>query len=113
MTISGLGEMGKAASNSPSEYQRELGLLLRHSFNVLLSDRIALNRSLPDTRHPRCAKRLYLESLPTVSVVIPFYNETLSTLLRTLHSVLNRSPPQLLKEIIMVDDATPDGKFLK
>ncbi|VDN18474.1 unnamed protein product [Gongylonema pulchrum] len=52
----------------------------------------------------RCKYWHYPEDLPTASVVIAFHNEGWSPLMRTVHSVLLRSPPQLLKEIIMVDD---------
>lgn len=48
----------------------------------------------------------YLSELPTVSVVVPFFNEHFSTLLRTVYGVLNRSPPELIMEIILVDDAS-------
>lgn len=59
-----------------------------------------------------CAKKLYLSELPTVSVVVPFFNEHWSTLLRTCYSVLNRSPDDLIVEIILVDDASTKD-FLK
>lgn len=36
--------------------------------------------------------------------MVPVYNEHWSTLLRTVYSVLNRSPAELLREIILVDD---------
>ncbi|XP_041740527.1 polypeptide N-acetylgalactosaminyltransferase 12-like [Coregonus clupeaformis] len=43
-------------------------------------------------------------SLPSTSVVIAFYNEAWSTLLRTVHSVLETSPNLLLREVVLVDD---------
>lgn len=39
-------------------------------------------------------------------MIVIFHNEHLSTLLRTCYSVWNRTPPKLLAEIILVDDAS-------
>ncbi|XP_062867368.1 polypeptide N-acetylgalactosaminyltransferase 10-like [Trichomycterus rosablanca] len=98
----GDGEQGKpyplTDSDQVDQAYRENG------FNIYISNKISLNRSLPDIRHPNCKQKLYLEKLPNCSIIIPFHNEGWSSLLRTVHSVQNRSPPQLLSEIILVDD---------
>ncbi|XP_066470564.1 polypeptide N-acetylgalactosaminyltransferase 6 [Tiliqua scincoides] len=83
----------------------------KHCFNAYASDRISLQRALgPDTRPPECIDQKFKRCppLPTTSVVIVFHNEAWSTLLRTVYSVLYSSPAILLKEIILVDDASTD-----
>lgn len=94
---------------SDAELEKELYAV--NGFNGALSDKIPLNRSLPDIRFHTCEKKLYIASLPTVSVVVPFHNEHWSTLLRTAYSVLLRSPDTLIKEIFLVDDASTKGKI--
>ncbi|CAG9767267.1 unnamed protein product [Ceutorhynchus assimilis] len=82
-------------------------------FNLLASDKIPLNRSLPDFRRKKCALKYNDSSTyPKTSVIIVFHNEAWSTLLRTVWSVINRSPSELLEEIILVDDAS-EREFLK
>ncbi|XP_046550438.1 polypeptide N-acetylgalactosaminyltransferase 1-like [Haliotis rubra] len=78
----------------------------RNGFNQLVSDRISVHRRLPDTRLEECKSRVYPTDLPTASIIICFHNEAWSTLLRSVHSVLDRSPEHLIREIILVDDAS-------
>uniref|UniRef100_H2ZNJ3 Polypeptide N-acetylgalactosaminyltransferase n=1 Tax=Ciona savignyi TaxID=51511 RepID=H2ZNJ3_CIOSA len=101
---SGPGEFGVAVHLTNAERDRKA--YSDNGFNILVSNRISLNRSLPDIRHKNCAVRKYLSHLPDASVIIPFHNEGWSTLLRTIHSVINRSPKILLREIILVDDCS-------
>ncbi|XP_062847189.1 polypeptide N-acetylgalactosaminyltransferase 11 isoform X2 [Trichomycterus rosablanca] len=54
----------------------------------------------------RCKAKMYPLALPTASVIICFFNEAFSALLRTVHSVLDRTPAYLLHEIILVDDSS-------
>uniref|UniRef100_A0AAX7SHX8 Polypeptide N-acetylgalactosaminyltransferase n=1 Tax=Astatotilapia calliptera TaxID=8154 RepID=A0AAX7SHX8_ASTCA len=79
-----------------------------HAFNLQESDRLGSERAIRDTRHYRCAALTYDTDLPSTSIVITFHNEARSTLLRTIKSVLMRSPPSLIQEIILIDDFSSD-----
>ena len=52
----------------------------------------------------------YPKDLPTVSVVLIFFNEMLSFILRAAMSAVNRTPPQYLREVILLDDCSDHGK---
>uniref|UniRef100_A0A4W5P5K0 Polypeptide N-acetylgalactosaminyltransferase n=1 Tax=Hucho hucho TaxID=62062 RepID=A0A4W5P5K0_9TELE len=80
-----------------------------YAFNQRESERIPSNRALRDTRHYRCTTLHYDPDLPSTSIVITFHNEARSTLLRTIRSVLNRTPVHLIHEIILVDDYSEDA----
>mmetsp|Transcript_139264 Transcript_139264/g.445164 ORF Transcript_139264/g.445164 Transcript_139264/m.445164 type:complete len:685 (-) Transcript_139264:134-2188(-) len=82
-------------------------------FNAAKSDSLPLDRDAPDRRSSACnvlhARYRSNGPLPSASIVMVFHNEIASVLLRGVHSVLNHSPPDLLVEIILVDDASvPD-----
>lgn len=108
---------GAFSSNKVVELSPEMGMIFseadqrlrdmgyhRHAFNVLISTRLGSHRDLPDTRDSQCRDKVYTVALPSASVVICFFNEAFSALLRTVHSVLDRTPAYLLHEIILVDD---------
>ncbi|CAG9112060.1 unnamed protein product [Plutella xylostella] len=100
------GEMGKQV-NIPIEQEKVmLDKFQENQFNLMASDMISLNRSLPDVRLEKCKVKKYPDLLPTTSIVIVFHNEAWTTLIRTIWSTINRSPRPLLKEIILVDDAS-------
>lgn len=105
----GPGEMGKPVT-LPKDLDPETKKKVdegwkNNAFNQYVSDMISVHRSLPDPRDEWCkAPGRFLENLPETSVIVCFHNEAWSVLLRTVHSILDRSPPQFLKEIILVDD---------
>lgn len=103
------------------------------AFNLLASNRIGFFRSLPDTRHNLCKKSKLLTNSsiisnqtsinedkstqksrfpryypmnvePKASIIICYYNEAPSALLRTIYTVIRRTPSELLQEIIIIDD---------
>lgn len=104
------GEVGAAVHISPEDEARQQELFKLNQFNLMASDMISLNRSLKDIRLEGCKTKKYNKYLPDTSIVIVFHNEAWSTLLRTVWSVINRSPRTLLKEIILVDDKSEQGE---
>ncbi|XP_054384432.1 polypeptide N-acetylgalactosaminyltransferase 9 isoform X2 [Pongo abelii] len=99
----GLGQGGLAATLRDDGQEAE-GKYEEYGYNAQLSDRISLDRSIPDYRPRKCRQMSYTQDLPQVSVVFIFVNEALSVILRSVHSVVNHTPSQLLKEVILVDD---------
>ncbi|KAM9642309.1 polypeptide N-acetylgalactosaminyltransferase 12 [Trichechus inunguis] len=110
-----LGAQGEAVrlQLQGEELRRQEESVQLHQINIYLSDRISLHRRLPERRNPLCLEKKYdYENLPRTSVVIAFYNEAWSTLLRTVYSVLETSSDMLLEEVILVDDYS-DREHLK
>lgn len=107
LDLNALGELGKPVKLKLSEEERKKQeeSINTNQINIYLSDKISLHRRLAERWNPLCKDLKYdYRSMPTTSVVIAFYNEAWSTLLRTVHSVLETSPDILLKEVVLVDD---------
>ncbi|XP_053689620.1 putative polypeptide N-acetylgalactosaminyltransferase 9 [Sabethes cyaneus] len=104
------GDMGAAVTLGVTNEQ--IAAIVREGFdtqglNQYLSDLMSVRRRLPETRDKWCQEPgRFLPNLPETSIVIVFYNEAWSVLVRTVHSILDRSPPNLVKEIILVDDCS-------
>lgn len=110
--VPGWGENGRPVAIPSKDVFKMQQLFQINQFNLLVSDGISLNRSLPDVRNSFCKEHEYPIDLPTTSVVIVFYNEAWSVLLRTVWSIINRSSHQLVKEIILVDDGSDRAYLL-
>lgn len=115
------GEMGRPVLLEKNNLSDEVKNHIKSSekyygYNRYVSDLISVDRDLPDERPEECKKFFdkddvypfnndFLDvQVPLVSVIIVFHNEAWSVLLRTVHSVINRSSNQLLHEILLVDD---------
>lgn len=98
----GLDTLGMVR-NLEDQQKRDEGYK-NYSFNILVSDNIGLYRDIPDTRNELCQTQKYANDLPNASIVICFYNEHYTTLMRSLQSLIVRTPMSLLHEIILVND---------
>ncbi|XP_070497840.1 N-acetylgalactosaminyltransferase 4-like [Chironomus tepperi] len=101
----GFGEHGKGEKlTDANDIDENNRLWSEWGFSVVVSDRISVNRSIPDFRHPKCLKMKYLKDLPKVSIIIIFVDENFHVFKRTLHSLYNRTPHELIEEVILVND---------
>ena len=100
----GPGENGNKVALTIEEEKLDKESYGSYGYSKIRSDKIALDRTIPDTRSPECKHKQYYDQLPNVSVILPFHNEAMSVLLRSATSIVNRSPENLIQEIIFVDD---------
>ncbi|KAJ3583724.1 hypothetical protein NHX12_015663 [Muraenolepis orangiensis] len=105
----GPGEGGVAFMLGPDYKEAVQASIKEFGFNMVASDMISLDRTVNDLRHEECKYWDYDERLLTSSVVIVFHNEGWSTLLRTVHSVVKRTPRRYLAEVILIDDFSNKG----
>lgn len=112
--VTGWGEDGKGVQLTSEKDKEEAAKVFKlGAYNVYISDRISPNRTLRSVVAKECNDVRYnIDELPNVSVIIIFTNEIFSALVRTVWSVINRTPKKLLKEIILVDDFS-DKEYLK
>ncbi|XP_058127519.1 putative polypeptide N-acetylgalactosaminyltransferase 9 [Anopheles ziemanni] len=104
------GDMGQpvvANTSNPDVSELVDAGIRTQGFNQYASDLMSVRRRLPEIRDPWCrVPGRFIANLPQTSIVIVFYNEAWSVVLRTVHSVLDRSPAHLVKEIVLVDDSS-------
>ncbi|XP_038432476.1 probable polypeptide N-acetylgalactosaminyltransferase 8 isoform X7 [Canis lupus familiaris] len=96
---------------SEAQQKKAEDLFQEFGYNVYLSNQLPLNRTIPDTRDSRCLQKTYSSQLPSLGVILIFMNEALSIIQRAITSIINRTPTQLLKEIILVDDFSSNGEL--
>lgn len=102
----GLGNKGVPSHLKGLEEERGKQDMARIAMNEELSKHLSYNRTTPDGRNPRCKRLRYdTKKLPSAAVIIIFFDEAFSVVVRTVHSVLNTASENL-KEVILVDDAS-------
>ncbi|XP_017290188.1 N-acetylgalactosaminyltransferase 7 isoform X2 [Kryptolebias marmoratus] len=100
----GPGEGAKPFVLGPEYKDSVQASIKEFGFNMVASDMISLDRTISDLRHEECKYWNYDDRLLTSSVIIVFHNEGWSTLMRTVHSVIKRTPRQFLAEVVLIDD---------
>ena len=53
----------------------------------------------------RCP-HVFNETLPKTSIIVCYFNESPSVLIRMVNSILDRTPIELIQEILLIDDSS-------
>lgn len=113
LNLTNPGHMGKPVKLPqfvPSDIQQKINQSWEiYAINEFVSNLIPLYRDLPDVRPEYCKKLQYSDNLPVTSVVMVFHNEPFSMIMRSVFAVFKRTPPDLLGEIVLVDDRSDRG----
>ncbi|RCN52285.1 glycosyltransferase, group 2 family protein [Ancylostoma caninum] len=81
------------------------------AYDIMASDRLGVRRELGSQAHQLCGEAKFDAEFST-SIVIIHHNEGLSTLLRMLTGIFERTPAHLLKEVILYEDASEKPHML-
>ncbi|XP_077421588.1 polypeptide N-acetylgalactosaminyltransferase 17-like [Vanacampus margaritifer] len=105
------GADGAPFTLSPEDKRKANILQDKYGYDIIMSNKISLDRNIPDYRPSKCKEYTYPTALPQISLIFIFVNEALSVILRSIHSAVNHTPAHLLKEIILVDDCSDDEQL--
>lgn len=98
------GEDGTALAQIDPSNPLIQQILKENGYNLLATEMSSLHRTTPDFRCEACKHLIYPKKLPNVSFIVIFHNEAWSLVLRTIWSIIEHSPGELIEEIILVDD---------
>ncbi len=95
----------------PKNKKKLMAIDDKFHFALKLSDSLPSNRTMPDLRPESCQRipaytKAELDRMPRTSVIFAQVDEPESTMRRSVASVINHSPPELLEEVIIVDDGS-------
>lgn len=102
----GNGEFGEQFDRIDPSDPEMTRLKEEHNYNLMATEMMSLHRSLPDYRCDECKQMVYPQRLPKTSIILIFHNEAWSLILRSVWSIIERSPRELIEEIILVDDVS-------
>ena len=98
--------------NSSIEHERYSFGFSSYSFNILVSDLIGPRRHLPFMAHEKC-RDVDFKVTKKASIVIIYHNEGFSVLVRMINSILDRTPLEILHEIILFDDYSEEKHIIE
>lgn len=102
--VPGNGDYGEEFTRIDASDSEMMKLYEENNYNLMATEMMSIYRGLRDYRCDECTSLVYPKWLPKASIIINFHNEPWSLILRTIWSIINRSPRELIDEIILVDD---------
>ncbi|BFZ07424.1 hypothetical protein BsWGS_10463 [Bradybaena similaris] len=105
LDISLLHELHSAQKLTSADQNEPLG---RYGYNLVNSYGSKPGRHIPDTRHSSCRSNTSSmpKKFPATSIIITFHQVDRSVLLRNIASILLRSRPVVIHEIIIIEDGS-------